>query len=105
LTRTLARQAARRKRDFPVTSDPGPDRLLTTQDAAQLLGVDRSTILRWIKDDLVPYVKLPAGKRRALYRIPRLALLSMIGGTDLAFEYRAAFVEHHMRTAKTDRRS
>jgi excisionase family DNA binding protein len=68
---------------------PDPDRLLTTEEAAQLLNVDRRTILNWIKGDRIPYVKLPGGERRAQYRVPRLALLSMLGGNyDLAKQFR-----------------
>lgn len=76
-------------------ADLQSDRLLTTAEATHLLGLDperdRHFILDWIRRGLIPYVKLPAGDHRAWYRIPRRALLSMLGGTgELAREHRAA---------------
>ena len=61
------------------------DRLLTTQEAADLLRVNRRTVVGWIRDDAVPYVTLPSRGRRRDYRIPLRGLLGVISGTyDLA---------------------
>lgn len=60
--------------------------LLTVAQAASLLNVSEKTIRRWVADDKVPYVKLPAGS----LRIPQGALLASLQGThDLAAEVAA----------------
>jgi excisionase family DNA binding protein len=57
--------------------------LLTTAQAASLLNVSRRTVLNWINDDRVQYVRLPGGE----YRIPLDPLLESLEGTyDLANE-------------------
>jgi hypothetical protein len=69
-----------------------PDRLLTTAEATHLLGLDGApqVILGWIARDLIPYVKLPCDTGHAHYRIPRAALLSMLGGNgQVATEFKA----------------
>jgi excisionase family DNA binding protein len=43
-----------------------PD-LLTTLEAAKMLRVGRSTLLRWIQLDQIKAVRLPSGQ----YRVPR----------------------------------
>lgn len=59
--------------------------LLTTAEAARLLGVSQRTILNWIKADAVRYVELPSSGDRPNYRIPLGDLLAAVGGTyDLA---------------------
>lgn len=52
-------------------------RLVSTTEAANLLGVDRRTVVNWIKADRVRYVELPGGS----YRIPLSDLLAALGGT------------------------
>ena len=52
-------------------------RLVSTADAAKLLGVSQRTVVNWIKADRVRYVELPGGN----YRIPLSDLLSALGGT------------------------
>jgi excisionase family DNA binding protein len=57
-----------------VRSQP---KLLSTKQAAELLNVSKRTILNWIENDRVPYVKLPGGD----YRIPLTGLLASLSGT------------------------
>jgi excisionase family DNA binding protein len=68
-----------------------PSRLLTTTEAADLLRVDRRTVLNWIEKGVVPHVELPGasgGRRR--YRIPLEGLLDSLGGNyDLTAELQA----------------
>lgn len=65
-------------------------RLLTTAEAADLLRVDRRTVVNWIDKRVVPFVELPGGGERHRYRIPLGGLLDSLGGTyDLAAELEA----------------
>ena len=57
-----------------VRSQP---KLLSTKQAAELLNVSKRTILNWIENDKVPYVKLPGGD----YRVPLAGLLASLSGT------------------------
>jgi excisionase family DNA binding protein len=41
-----------------------PDELLTTGEAAELLGVSRWTCLRYIREGRLPAVRLPSGHMR-----------------------------------------
>jgi excisionase family DNA binding protein len=52
-------------------------KLLSTAEAAELLNVNRRTILNWIEGEKVPYIKLPGGD----YRIPLAGLLASLSGT------------------------
>ena len=62
-----------------------PPVLLTVAQAASLLNVSDRTVRRWIKAELVPFVRLPGGD----YRIPQGPLLASLRGTyDLAGELR-----------------
>jgi excisionase family DNA binding protein len=55
--------------------------LLKVSAVAEMLNVSPRTVLKWIEQERVPYVKLPGGE----YRLPLQALLSSLGGTyDLA---------------------
>jgi excisionase family DNA binding protein len=61
-------------------------RLVSTGEAARLLGVNSRTVLNWIKGDKIPYVQLPGGD----YRIPLGALVQCLPGTyDLGAELQA----------------
>lgn len=51
-------------------------RLISTQEAADLLDVSTRTITNWINEDKVPYIKLPGGG----YRLPLAALLQSLSG-------------------------
>lgn len=55
--------------------------LLSTKEAADLVGVSPRTITNWAESGKVPYLKLPGGG----YRIPLTGLLASLEGTyDLA---------------------
>ncbi|MEO1483980.1 MAG: helix-turn-helix domain-containing protein [Myxococcota bacterium] len=41
-----------------------PDKLMTTQEAAKLLGVGPSSVKRWADDGRLPTIKTPGGHRR-----------------------------------------
>jgi len=65
-------------------------RLITTREAAELLHVSPRTIVKWIDNDAIPYLRLPQAGKRQEYRIPLAALLKSLGGNyDLAAELRA----------------
>lgn len=55
-------------------------RLVTVQEAADLLRVDSSTINSWINKGLVPYIELPSAGDRKSYRLPLNALLQSLSG-------------------------
>jgi excisionase family DNA binding protein len=70
--------------------------MITIQEAAEFLHVSSRTVLSWIGDDLIPYIKLPGGSERAQYRIPLGALVSSLSGT---FDLSAALAEGEARVA------
>lgn len=43
---------------------PMPGDLLTSTEAARLLGVDRSTVARYVRQGKLPAIKLPSGHTR-----------------------------------------
>ena len=47
-----------------------PGDLLTTTEAAKLLGITRTTVYRYVRDGRLPAIKLPTGHTR----IPREAV-------------------------------
>ena len=57
-----------------IETDPHPASLLTTADAANLLGVSTRTIVRWIQDGDLPAIRV--GLRA--YRIAPEALSSLV---------------------------
>ncbi len=60
-------------------------RLLSVEEAAELLAVSSSTIRNWINDDAIPYIELPSTGGRRRYRIPLQGLLNTLSGNyDLA---------------------
>jgi excisionase family DNA binding protein len=54
--------------------------LLTTQEVAQILRVDGTTVRRWIRDGLLQAVALPSKGNRQVYRVRRASIETMIGG-------------------------
>jgi len=64
-------------------------RLISIDEAAELLAVSSSTVRNWINDEAIPYVVLPGGTERRQYRIPLQGLLNTLSGNyDLAAELR-----------------
>ncbi len=62
-------------------------KLITTTQAAELLHVDRRTILNWIDAEKIPFLQLPSSSSRREFRIPLNGLLASLSGTyDLAAE-------------------
>jgi excisionase family DNA binding protein len=55
-------------------------RLITPQEAADLLRVSPHTISNWIKEGRVPYVELPGTDNRKSYRLPLGALIQSLSG-------------------------
>jgi excisionase family DNA binding protein len=51
--------------------------LLTTKEAADLVGVSSRTVMNWADAGKVPYLKLPGGE----YRIPLTGFLAAMEGT------------------------
>jgi excisionase family DNA binding protein len=47
-----------------IPSPEMPGELLTTTEAAQLLGVVRSTVLRYVRTGKLPAISLPSGHTR-----------------------------------------
>ena len=55
-------------------------RLITPQEAADLLRVSPHTISNWIKEGRVPYVELPGSDNRKTYRLPLGAMIQSLSG-------------------------
>jgi len=72
--------------------------MITPQEAAAFLNVTSRTVLNWIDQDRIPYIRLPGGTERAQYRIPLSGLVSSLSGT---FDLAAALEEGeaHARAA------
>ncbi|MGW5241465.1 helix-turn-helix domain-containing protein [Monashia sp. NPDC004114] len=51
-------------RHTPADAHASPDRLLTPQEAANLIHVSRSTLLRWAREGRLASVTIPSGRRR-----------------------------------------
>ena len=63
----------------PQGLDPaGPD--LTVTEVAQLLHVDRRTVIRYINDGAFPGAYRIPAKLKGAYRVPRAAVLPLIQG-------------------------
>ena len=55
------------------------ERLLRSGEVAELLGVDRHTVVKWIKEGKIRAIKLPSGR----YRIPESEVRKILeGGSD-----------------------
>jgi len=53
--------------------------LLRSGEVAELLGVDRHTVVKWIKEGKIRAIKLPSGR----YRIPESEVRKILeGGSD-----------------------
>ena len=52
------------------------ERMLRSGEVAKLLGVDRHTVVRWIKEGKIRAVKLPSGR----YRIPESEVRKILEG-------------------------
>ena len=63
----------------PHGLDPaGPD--LTVTQVAELLNVDRRTVIRYINDGAFPGAYRMPAKLKGAYRVPRAAVLPLIQG-------------------------
>jgi excisionase family DNA binding protein len=59
--------------------------MLKPTEVASMLRVSLTTIHTWIKEDRIPYIKLPGGEERARYLIPLRGLVgSLSSNYDLA---------------------
>ncbi|OYT30795.1 MAG: hypothetical protein B6U94_05345 [Thermofilum sp. ex4484_79] len=52
------------------------ERMLRSGEVARILGVDRHTVVKWIKEGRIRAVKLPSGR----YRIPESEVKKILGG-------------------------
>ena len=52
------------------------ERMLRSGEVAEILGVDRHTVVKWIKEGKIKAVKLPSGR----YRIPESEVRKIIEG-------------------------
>ena len=57
-------------------TDPGDRRLLSIQQAADALGVSRTTVWRLLRDGRLPFIELRPGSRR----IPSAAITAFVKG-------------------------
>src|SRR4051794_37268082 len=79
-----------------ISGGPGTlPRLVTVEEAAALLAVDKQTIYNWADDGVIPHIELPLrGKGRRRIRIPLQGLLNTLGGNwDLAAELEALMAD------------
>jgi len=52
------------------------ERMLRSGEVAEILGVDRHTVVKWIKEGKIKAVKLPSGR----YRIPESEVKKILEG-------------------------
>jgi len=52
------------------------ERMLRSGEVAELLGVDRHTVVKWIKEGKIRAIKLPSGR----YRIPESEVKKILEG-------------------------
>lgn len=64
----------------PIQEEGQPTDLLKTREVARRLGVDRSTVLRWIRENSMEAVTIRRGKRPS-YRIRRATLDARLTAT------------------------
>lgn len=53
--------------------------LMTVDETADLLNIEKVEVLKWIEEDRIPFVELPSGEE-PIYRIPTAALVARLGG-------------------------
>lgn len=58
----------------------------TAPEAARILGVERSTIVRWCQQGKLPGAHLRLGNRKLGYRIPKSAVYALLITSELANE-------------------
>lgn len=51
----------------PIPAQPEPDTLLSTLQAARVVGLDSRTIIRYAERGILPHRRLPSGHRRYRY--------------------------------------
>jgi excisionase family DNA binding protein len=54
-----------------------PDEMLTTTEVAGMLGIDRHTIARWVREGRLPAIRIRSGCRM-IYRIRRRDLAAFV---------------------------
>ncbi len=52
------------------------ERMLRSGEVAEILGVDRHTVVKWIKEGKIRAIKLPSGR----YRIPESEVKKILEG-------------------------
>jgi len=52
------------------------ERMLRSGQVAEILGVDRHTVIKWIRESRIKAVRLPSGR----YRIPESEVRKILGG-------------------------
>jgi len=52
------------------------ERMLRSGEVAEILGVDRHTVVKWIKEGKIRAIKLPSGR----YRIPESEVRKILEG-------------------------
>jgi len=70
---------------------------LTIKQAAELLGVNRETIARWIRDGRIPAVNVSGGSERPRWRIARATLDGVRRGRERALGHDAAGAVRRLR--------
>lgn len=66
-------------------------RMITPQEAANLVGVTGATVINWIDREAIPYIELPSpGGKRRKFRIPLDGFLATFKGN---FDLEADLVE------------
>jgi excisionase family DNA binding protein len=69
-----------------VADDPTPPEWFTPRQAAQYLQVSRATLYNWIRQGILAYYELPAGRGRRFRKSDLDALLQRRGGERLGAE-------------------
>jgi excisionase family DNA binding protein len=57
---------------------------LSTQEAADLLGIHRATVVRWCQARRLAGAYLPRRSRKLGYRVPRASVLALLEPAELA---------------------
>jgi len=59
-----------------VVNMGGRERMLRSGEVAEILGVDRHTVVKWIKEGRIKAIRLPSGR----YRIPEGEVRKILEG-------------------------